>query len=499
MSNSIEEGVVVMRVPLAAVAAAFGVGIGMAWWLRPSLPLLIGFIGAVFLCMQSCRRPSAANLCLIGLVVAIGVLRAGCDAQIPSGSIQPLLAADPKPIFCDGVLVSDVEWTKPLHGPARRRAWFHVTRIRQYDDWIPACGRLLVHLPAIGQGFAYGDRVRIHGSVRAPRAEASSRFDEARWLWVNDACGVLNVSGATGIVQLGSSNDLWSRYRRWIAGFRQQLRETGRLVTGPEEGAYLEALLLGEGRGIPSELADLFRRTGTIHILVVSGFQVGLVGLIGFTLLSLLRIPRAVRILLVGAGLILYCSLTGANAPILRATVTGVLLCVGWYRGQGVSPLNSLAAAAVLILFFQPKALADASFQLSFAAVIGLLTLTPWCARKWFGKPSPVPQETVLPVWIQSAHRWIIQSLAASCGAWCAVTPVAAWHFHQITPVALLANLVVVPLSSLLIVTGFLLYLTAWISPALTGPCAASFQALTLGLSAVVRWAAHLPGASWSW
>ncbi len=482
-----------MRAPLAVVAVAFGVGIGLAWWLQPSFLLLLGFIGLFVLCLAFSRTPKTVNSSLVGLLVALGILRAFCDAQIPAGSIEPLLSAAPRPVACGGVLVSDVEWTKPSQGQARRRAWFQVTEIQQQDNWIPACGRLLVHLPTLGPSLAYGDRMRVHGSVRTPRTEAGTGFDEAGWLWVNNACGVLNVSESAGVVSMGSSNGLWSRYRRWIAGFRHQLQEIGRSVTGPEEGPYLEALLLGEGRGIPSETADLFRKTGTIHILVVSGFQVGLIGLIGFTILSLVRVPRALRILLVAAGLVLYCGLAGANPPILRATVTGVLLCVGLYQGREISALNSLAAAALLILFVQPRALADVSFQLSFAAVAGLLILAPWFARKWLPEPSP------LRVKIEPAHRWLIQSAAASCGAWCAITPVAAWHFHQITPVALLANLIVVPLSSLLIVSGFTLYLTAWFFPALAAPFAASFQALAIGLGQVIRWAAHCPGASWSW
>lgn len=488
-----------MRSPLAVVAVAFGVGIGLAWRLQPSLPVLGCFVGAIFFCLRSSRTPGAVNLSLLGLVVALGVLRAACDAQISPQSIQPLLAANPQPVACGGVIRSDVEWTKPSQGQARRRAWFQVTEIQQEDNWIPACGRLLVHLPTIGPGLAYGDQVRFHGSVRAPltptlstQGERVNGFDEAKWFWVNNACGVLNVSESAGVVPMGSLNDLWARYRRWNAGFRQQLREIGRSVTGPKDGAYLEALLLGEGRGIPSDVADLFRRTGTIHILVVSGFQVGLIGLIGFTICSLFRIPRTVRILLVAAGLFLYCGLTGANPPILRATVTGILLCVGWYQGREILALNSLAAAALLILFFHPRALADVSFQLSFAAVVGLLTLTPWCARTWLGEPSS-------RIRIQPARRWFVQSAAASCGAWCAITPVAAWHFHQITPIALLANLVIVPLSSLLIVTGFTLYLTAWISPMLAAPFSASFQALAVGLEQAVRWAANCPGASWSW
>ena len=214
-----------------------------------------------------------------------------------------------------------------------------------------------------------------------------------------------------------------------------------------------------------------------MHVLVVSGFQVGLMGMIGLTVLSILRVPRVTRYLLLAAGLLLYCTLTGANPPIVRATVMGVLLCFGLCRGRHVSPLNFLGMAALFILLWNPRALADVSFQLSFAAVFGMMTLAPW---------------------IQTRLR-VPQTVATSIGAWSAVSPLLAWHFRLFTPVALVANLLIIPWTSVLIGIGVLLYTMGLVNPGMAAPFAASFQFLSRGLTQVVEWMGGFPGTSWTW
>jgi competence protein ComEC len=284
----------------------------------------------------------------------------------------------------------------------------------------------------------------------------------------------------------------------------------GRSLLGPLEAAYLEAFLLGDGRGIPREVWDAFRKAGVVHVLVVSGLHVGLMASIGLIGLSLIRIPRVLRYHLLSAGLVTYCLLTGGNPPILRATIMGVLLCFGRAAGREAPVLNSLGLAAILILAMTPRALADPSFQLSFSAILGLFTLTPWFAKRFgVGEPEesdpldrirPDPEtESVLRRWGRISWEWIAKGLAASCGAWIAISPVVAWHFHTFTPSALIANLVVIPWSSLLITVGFLVYAIGWLNPFMAMPFAATFSWLVYGLNHVVIWMANFPGASWKW
>lgn len=504
-----------MRSPLAAVAAAFAFGIALTWWLGPpawSLAAVAGAIGFMIFRQQRHGHEVINGLLLIG-IAAMGALRAGVDAVLPADSIARSLAQEVRPIICEGKMVGEVEWFRPLHGPVHRKGWFELTAVRQKDGWVSASGRLFLRLPARGVELLYGDCVRLHGEVREPRSAAddSRVFSEARWLWLHGASGVLAISDPNGVNLISSTPGLWSRYRRWVASFRWQLKQLSRSLLGPLEAAYLEAFLLGDGQGIPREIWGAFKRIGVVHVLVVSGQHVALIGYIIFLCLSFTRISRGLRYFLVAAALIVYCTLTGAAPPILRSTIMGVLLCIGMAQGREVSPLNSLGLAALLILAIHPRSLADVSFQLSFAAVVGLLVLSPWFAKKLKvsrEKETSHSPEEILPSpevegpfqrWGRTIWQWIGRALAISCGAWTAISPVVAWHFHMFTPIALIANLMVVPWASMIIAVGFLVYAVGWINPSIAMPFVASFSWLVFGLNhGVTRWA-DLPGAYWNW
>ncbi len=482
-----------MRAPLAWVAAAFALGIGLCWGLESSLGILFGFIAAAGLFLY---RKGAANLGLLALILGLGAARGWVNAREPADSIAHRLTAGPRPIACDGVLVSDVEWSRPAQGQAQRQGWLELRRALSQTGWEPCSGKVRLRLPARGIPLGYGDQVRVWGTIRLPltptlsperRGKRVRGFDEARWLWVNGGCGALTVTDPTGIVRVGGGCDFWTRVRRGIASFRGRLKELGRSLVGPEEAAYLEGLLLGDRQGIPEKLEEAFRRSGTVHVLVVSGLNVGLVGSLGGMILTFFRIPRGIRYGVLALFLISYCLLSGAQPPIVRATVMGVLICIAQGMGEEPSILNAVGLAALGVLAVHPRALADVSFQLSFAAVLGLLVLSP----KLFKTVSDTLRVS------DTIPRWLAQGFACSAGAWIAVTPFTAWHFHLLTPIALPANLIVVPWASLLIVTGFLLYGVGLIQPGWAGPFAASFQALARGLTGLVTWMAQLPGGSW--
>lgn len=505
-----------MRAPLAFVAAAFAIGIGLDWWIRPSLLLMGGFLfAAAFGLLRMRGRPAAANLAILALITILGILRAEADARVPAAALSRALTETPQPVTCEGVVVSDVEWVRPLHGRAHLQGWLRVTGIQQAEGWVPASGRLLVRLPpelAEGSGRqrpTYGDRVRFAGEVRGPRrskpdAGTGHRFE--RWLWLRHACGRMTVADPMGVSRLETAPTPLVLARRSLADFRRRLEQLGRSLLGPVEVAYLEGLLLAERQGIPPSIYEAFRRTGTVHVLVVSGLQVSLIGSMVFIGLSLLRAPRVLRHLGTAGAMVLYCVLTGYDPPILRATLMGLLFCGGKIAGRETSSLNGLGLAALLILGEDPRALADASFQLSFAAMGGLLGFSPWIEKQLQavsqmsssrkrGSDSPFRGNDTG----SALRRHLVKTVAASCGAWTWVLPIVALHFHLVTPIALAGNLLVIPWSSALIAVGFLLYALALFNLPLMLPVAASFAWMARGLTWTVNWMAALPGAFWEW
>ena len=484
-----------MRSPMAFVAMALIAGILLGWGLHPS-PWVHSAAVLLITVVWGCGRRSAgwANLCLLMLLVIAGAFRVAVDGNGPPQEG----ASSAAPVALEGTLVSD-----PALGRNGRviTAWFCA---EARGGTSSSAGRrtdslrrlIQVRLPSRAGRFEVGDRLRLHGLLRpghAAQPEQGRHFDERQWLWVHGADGVLAVSDSEGIIRLGQDTGIGTRYRRWVGRLKLALAQQGRTWLGSAEAGMLEGLLLGEGRGIRPEVWETFRKTGTVHVLVVSGTHVGLVALISLAFLVLMGTPRVARYLLLTGVLLTYCLLTGIQPPIVRATITGLLLCWGRIRGLEISPLNLLGTAAAGMLALQPRALADASFQLSFAAVAGLL-LASFVL-------SIVEARTVRPSTSSGRaifHR-VAQALAVSCGACAATAPLVAWHFHTFSLITPLANLVVVPWASLLIVIGFLLCGAGLLAPWAAGPFAAAFSLTVRGLTAVVAWMAGCPKISWSW
>ena len=460
---------------MAWVALAFVAGIGLSG-LFPSaasgmprlLPLLAVSLPGIGLLW--CRhRPGRVNLFLLLLIGWVGMVRAGMAGEVAGSGIVDWIETRPRPVTLTGALVSDL----PMERARGRWGWFRVEA--------PA-GKLWVRFPPRAGELRYGERVRLSGLLRAGSVRGTGRFDEGRWLRLHGAQGILTVADPEALLCLGAEPGPWVRYRRWVAGFRAQLEQIGRSLLPGREAAYLEGLVLGQPGIFEDPAREAFRRTGTLHVLVVSGLHVGLIGFIALTVLMILRFPRGMLYGSLAGILATYCVLTGMKVPIVRSTLTGLLFCWGKGKGWPVSALNLTGAAGFVILALDPRALADVSFQLSFAAVGGIFSVGSWLSRR------------LLP-----ALRWrpLAEAVGVSCGAWIATLPFLAWHFHLVSWVGPLANLLVVPWASLAIAVGLALYGAALLWPPAAVPFAASFEWLTAGLRAAVRWMASPGWSCW--
>ncbi len=452
------------------IAAAFALGIAVGGWVLTAAP-------AAWLVRNRAVR---WNILLLVVAVLFGAARTAVDRIVPADGIVHWISDRPRPIVLRGLLLGQPEFTgqgKMAHG------WLRVESIRVGEQWVPCSGKLQVRLPAEAGLLLAGEHLQLYGLLRSARPKVSGRFDEEQWLRLRGAAGVLAVSDAEGVIRLSAAAGVGFRYRRWVERFRRHLQGIGRSLLDPGEAGFLEALLLGQSRGISRSDWEAFRKTGTVHVLVVSGLHVGLIGGICLLLLIALRLPRSVCYGFLSVILISYCLLTGLNPPIVRATVAGVLLCWAKVRGVEHSALNLIGAAAFGMLFLDPKMLLDASFQLSFAATAAVVAADGWMAG------------TLQPF----RSRFLVRAGAVSLSAWAATLPILACRFQSIALLAPAANLLVVPLTSLLTAVGFLVYGIGWLAPPAAVPFAAVFAWGSRGLTRLVQAAGTLPGCYWSW
>lgn len=294
----------------------------------------------------------------------------------------------------------------------------------------------------------------------------------------------LNVKSRGLMAAVGAAP---GRGLRLLAGLRQRLLRPLDEAEGP--GALLaRALVFGDARRVPPEWRTALRRAGLSHLLAVSGLHVGLL-LAGFwwifgALSGRLAWVGAVSILL------LYGCLVGPRPSFLRAAVMAVLVILSMALERPPQAVNSLCAALILILAFDPDAGGDLGFQLSFLATAGILVLAPRLLTWWRGGPETRPPKPVAV------------ALAATCAAQLATLPITAVEIGLLTPLSPLLNLAFVPLTA--IVLGFSL---VWVGlaalastpvlAAAVGPCARAFQTILDLLSVPFASLAHLPPGSW--
>jgi competence protein ComEC len=269
----------------------------------------------------------------------------------------------------------------------------------------------------------------------------------------------------------------------------------------PEDASMLNAMLFGDRTHLTRALRSAFERTGTFHLFVVSGLHVALLAAGLFWLLRRFRIPEGPAVFLTLLAAFAYAELTGFGIPGQRAlTMTAIYLIARWLNRE-ITALNALGAAALGVLVFDPRALFEASFQMTFLVIVAIAGLAIPLSQRLihphlraldhletvridaFLHPSLAqfrvklrmacslsaalfgPLLRNLPVWLVRAFYFslnaVIFSLAAEV---CMVLPMAI-YFHRATLLALPLNFIDIPLLSVLLCVAILMFLASLLSP----------------------------------
>jgi competence protein ComEC len=202
----------------------------------------------------------------------------------------------------------------------------------------------------------------------------------------------------------------------------------------PREAALAQGFVLGEDEAIDAATEEDFRRSGLAHLLAVSGQNVTLLGLLAMPLLGALGIPLRERLLWVLALIVVYVPVAGAGPSIQRAAVMGALGLLATLAGRRGSRLYALAVAGLVTLAIDPGIAADVGWQLSFAAVLGILLLAPSLRGAIVARLGPGPWRHALA-----------EGVAVTVAATLATAPLIAFHFETLSTTTLAANVLALP------------------------------------------------------
>lgn len=311
----------------------------------------------------------------------------------------------------------------------------------------------------LDQRFVYGQPIVASGVLTAPYPgeEGAYRDYLARR-------GIRSQLHRPQILATGGEPQ-GNRLLRSLYHFRARGEHAiNRLLPAPY-ASLAGGMLLGIETGIPAELMDDFRETGTSHVIVISGSNVALIaGVLAGFFARLLGKRRAW--VPVVAGIAVYALLVGGDSAVLRAALMGGLAVVAVGLNRHGTAIIALAAACWLLTLLNPLALWDAGFQLSAMATAGLILLTPPIARAaawlwpgWLGGPlsSPyinAPAESGTQPVPQLVRGLVEDSLVVSLAAGIAVLPLLAHTFGRVSAIGILANLLIVPVQPLITVWG---------------------------------------------
>ena len=396
-------------------ALAFSIGVVGAHWLpaAQSLWVCLACAGVGLLALRRTRMLAAALLGLAwggahGIDALQTRIEPACMATTVVGRIAGLPSEDR---------------VKGLH--TRR---FVLVPERAKCDLRGALRLIWMDGPHLGGGERWSLEVRL----KPPRASANAHgFDAEAWF-------VRDKLAATGYVVDGQRLDEPGSGRGaggTLDGARQELRD--RLAGLPlVHGGVLAALTLGDKAAIPRDKVDLYRRTGTMHLLVISGLHVGIVTAFGFLagrgLGLLTRLPP--RLTGVATALALtsaYVLLAGAGLSLVRAFVMSLAGMTAVLSGRSSAPSNAFAYALATVLIIDPMAPLGAGFWLSFGAVAVLLG---------FFVPRP------------RRRSWLISAVVAQLAIATVFVPATTGITGLIHPLSIAVNLVAVPTVTLTVV-----------------------------------------------
>ncbi len=429
-----------MQHMLVWTGLGFGLGILLGGSIGNTLPLWVWLVGAsatAAAALVARRYPAVRRSALIAAIVCLGALRTASERSFPDW----LLLRTPSLEEVEGTVVS-----YPSLGAS------YVTFTLQ-PDLLPGRLRVTWFCDAPEPGAVHcGDRVRLTGSAEIP--EVFDGFDYPAYLARQGIFATMAVDddGLTVLPSAGGS----------ILRFGDRLRQTilarfGRWLP-PDENGMARSLLFGDRAALPEPIESAFSRTGLMHLLAVSGLHLGI--FLGGAWWVLRRVGLRPRWAYPAVGLLVLLALwvVGPRVSLVRASLLfaflafgSVLADFGWILRRSIRPLNGLAAAAIAILAMRPGALHDAGFQLTFAATASILIAfsEPLNWHRWiadfarrFGR-------------LEWAIRSVLTLLAVAAAAQAGAAPIVAWHFGAIHPLALAANLVVVPLAGLGLWCGF--------------------------------------------
>ena len=471
--------------PLVRIILPFILGMAPGIFCEPWLKVPLSITGIIFFCLgflvlfpaniltYSCRWISGILLFILIMMLSYRIMLIGKD------NLRNDYYGNFKPV--QNVCVAEI--IEPVIRKERStKVVVRVTFIKEDGKWIKTVGNALVSIENSpgSQLLCYGDRLLMKLQFEEPQGSLNpGGFDNRRYLRLKGIYFQAHLRpDHWRLISRGNRDPVFRMALSWRDKMLMLLRNNG--IKG-REFAVAGALLLGYVDEVDNDLMKDYAATGVIHILSVSGMHVGMIFLVFEKLLAFIEKRKNgiyIKAFLIIGFIWLYAFITGLSPAVMRAAAMLSLVVSGKAMKRHPHILNILAASVIFLLVLQPLMLADPGFQLSYLAVAGIVL---------FFRP-------VRSLYL--AGNWILDKVwsivAVSIAAQFVALPLCLYYFHQFPDYFMITNIIVIPLSNLIIYTGILAIALGnipWVSCFI----ARMLSLMVWFLNAFIHWIGALP------
>lgn len=282
-----------------------------------------------------------------------------------------------------------------------------------------------------------GNYIRISGNLAKPtEPKFVGDFDQKFYLKSKDINYILYSSIYDDLNLIEENNSIFN-FSKYLSELRQQIKFQIEQNFDSQTAAYIKGLFIAERTDIPEDIKEDFINSGVIHVLAVSGLHTGYIALILFALTG--RLKRWLRLIFVAIGLFVFAHIANLSPSVVRASIMSVVVLLAMLIERKNSLLNSIALAALIILMINPLDIFNPGFQLSFAAVLSIALIYP-ALQKIFSASR-----------ISGWKRYVVDLLLISVAVSIGTFPFVAIYYQKFSFIALLANLIVIPLTGVIL------------------------------------------------
>ena len=341
-----------MKRPILYCAISFLIGISLAHFFNtPVIPFIITSLVLIVLSAILFKNNILSHIFLYLALILFGAVYYQNYNILPKNHIANFVTDENRKVSIRGVVAGDPVIKKAFYGKEKISFILKTDFLTEGDFTYSITGlaKVGIFTDDVKYKINFGDEIMAQGALSRPQGlKNPGLFNYSDYLKINNIYALFTANGMDSVRVIGSGKA--SLIQLWAYSFRDRINSSIARYVDSRYSGFLKAILTGERSELETSVTDDFIKTGTVHVIAISGLNIALIAGIFIFIFRLFGVRKRFNLILVSAALIFYCFVAGASPPVVRATIMFVIASLGYIIGRESDILNSLAMAAFMIL-----------------------------------------------------------------------------------------------------------------------------------------------------